>query len=830
MTAPRMFSAILCFVALVGARPHEQHRPDPDERSGWRLVAEDSNEVRPRHAQQAKERHWSHPQRAHERWVEYDLSGLPGYTKRKSLFLRLDSTGFRGVPHVELASSGVGEPRFHGAFRVGEVLEIQAQVRPGDTVTMPIPLPDALQGARVQDLQVVHLVDGNWRMENVVEVRDGAAWTRMTSFSPVAVGLAQTFRSLAAGGWHLLWVRSGRMWSAGANDFGQLGNQESGATQPGFGPVFWPSTVPVVAVAAGLRHSLALDSVGNVWAWGDNRQGQCGLPATGTGAIASVVRPVKVVDALADTSRRIVQIAAGDTSSYAVTASGKVLSWGANGRRQLGRGGANVDSAFEILPKFVTKTVNGVQTPLDGVLQVAAGEKHALALLGTGAIQGWGGNDVFQLGSTAAVGNQREPVEVRIAREVYGADTVIASGCTGPDSTGCWSQTVIRPWYEVPSLIGAGGNSSYAKLFRTASQGLSAVNLLWGANDSGRILAGGASALKDPVVVSSRGQNMVEMGRSHLLEAYNAGVTYFPAPIGAALTLYPVFARGANLDRQSDPTSASNKVTAWKEILRPGVVTRMMSSGIAAGSNFSASWDGRLDSVYVWGGAWGGLQKPTMTDGSFLEIVSHKDGDTIPRNLDTVQVVWRRWVGSVAGSLTTSLVVPVVNAQGKLVLKVASGATTASVVVVRGLAGPVAKPAASVFDRRLSQNPSFLLNVPYDARKVTLQVWALRDPSQVVAKADLGAQAKGVRTVTPSAWTDANGVALELRDGSYGVSVAFQFVGQKAAWDTLKITKVGTSENWVSAKLLSMAIPNGGPDSFQVSGASQARCRLLVQV
>lgn len=817
MTAPRMFSAILCFAALVGARPHAEHRTIPDERSGWHLVVDDSTEANLPRTRQARERHWSHPQRSHERWVEYDLSHLPGYAKRKSLFLRVDSAGFRRAPHVELAPSRVGEPRFQGAFQVGEVLEIDAQVQPGDTVTMPIPLPDLLSGARVQDLQVMHLVDGIWQTEKVVEVRDGAAWTRMTSFSPVAVGLVQTPRSLAAGGWHLLWVRSGRMWSAGANDVGQLGNQESGASQKGLGPVFWPSTVPMVAVAAGLRHSLALDSIGNVWAWGDNRQGQCGWPVTGVNANTVLVRPFKVIDAVADTSRRIVQIAAGDSSSYAVTASGRVLSWGSNGRRQLGRGGASVDSTYEVLPKFVTKTVNALPVPLEGVLQVAAGEKHALALLGTGAVQGWGGNDVFQLGSTTPVGNQRDPVDVKIAREAYGADTLIVSGCSGPDSTGCWSQALIRPWYEAPSLIGAGGNSSYAKLFRTASQGGAAVNLVWGANDSGRILAGGASALKDPVVVSARGQNMLELGRSHLLEAYNAGVTYFPAPIGAALTLYPVFAQGANPSRQSDPLATSNKVVPWKEIVRAGQVTRMMSSALAAGADFSASWDSRLDSVHVWGGQWGPLQTPSRSSGSFLEIVSHKDGDTIPRNLDSVQVVWRRWTGTSRGGLTTSLVVPTTDAQGRLVLTVVSGIVKAFVVVVRGVAGPVAKPTAAAFDRRLSQKPSFVLNVPYDARKVVLQLWSLRDRSKVVAKTDLGTQAKGVRTVTPSAWRDANGVAMELRDGSYGVSVAFQFVGQKAAWDTVKITQVGAAENWVSAKLLRMGIPNGGPDSFQVT-------------
>ncbi|HNY32549.1 MAG TPA: hypothetical protein PKO15_16805, partial [Fibrobacteria bacterium] len=827
MMAPLFVCALIGGLTLAHGRSGLDRRPDVDPKAGLRLVEDDStvSDGQDWHGgqgrrggygpHQARERRWAHPVRSHERWVEYDLSGIPGYARRKGLFLRLDSSGFRGTPHVEVASGLVGEPRFQGAFRVGEVLEIDAQVQPGDTVTMPIPLPDALADARAQDLQVVHLVDGNWKTEQVVDVRDGAAWTRMTSFSPVAVGLVQTPRALAAGAGHLLWVRQGRVWSAGANDFGQLGNQESGARQAGFVPVFWPRTVPVVAVAAGARHSLAMDSLGNVWAWGDNRQGQCGWPLTGPTGATFLMRPVQVVNAQ-DTSRRIVQIAAGDSASYAVTASGRLLSWGANVKRQLGRGAAIVDSSYEVAPKWVTKNVSGVAVPLEGVLQVAAGEKHALALLQGGSLWGWGANDAYQLGGAVAVGIQRDPAEVRIAREVYGADTVIASGCSGPDSTGCWSQTVIRPWYDPPSLIGAGGNSSYTKLFRTASQGLTAVNLVWGANDSGRILPGGTAAVKDPVIVSGRGQNMLELGRSHLLEAYGAGVTYYPAPISAALNLFPVFARGANLSRQSDPVAASAKVADWKEIVRSGQVTRMMAGALAAGPDVSAVADSRLDSVYVWGGAWGGLQTGPRTENAFVEIVSPQNGDTIPRSLDTVPVVWRRWTGATAGSQVSSRVVPTTDAQGRLVLTITSGAQKASVVVVRALAGPVAKPAASAFDRRQNQKPTFVLNVPYDAQKVVLQLWTLKAPGQVVAKSDLGSQSKGLRTVAVSAWTDPGGQALELRDGSYGVSVAFQFVGQKSAWDTLRVSQVGASETWMSAKLLSSRIPDGGPDSFQV--------------
>lgn len=68
-----------------------------------------------------------------------------------------------------------------------------------------------------------------------------------------------------------------RLFTFGLNDKGQLGlGHETNTATPT--EVKFSEDVNIIAVECGLFHTLALDSEGNFWVWGDNSAEQCGLP------------------------------------------------------------------------------------------------------------------------------------------------------------------------------------------------------------------------------------------------------------------------------------------------------------------------------------------------------------------------------------------------------------------------------------------------------------------------------------------------------------------------------------------------------------------------
>ena len=89
----------------------------------------------------------------------------------------------------------------------------------------------------------------------------------------------------------------------------------------------------VVAVEAGIDFVLALTADGHVYAWGGNRQGQLG-----NGGFAAQATPTLVTTADGQPLNGITQISAGGRSAAAVTATGEVYVWGENRDGQLGLG------------------------------------------------------------------------------------------------------------------------------------------------------------------------------------------------------------------------------------------------------------------------------------------------------------------------------------------------------------------------------------------------------------------------------------------------------------------------------------------------------------
>ena len=178
---------------------------------------------------------------------------------------------------------------------------------------------------------------------------------------PVAITMPPgvTFTAIAAGWEHNLALDStGRAWSWGSNSDGQLGNggtSDSAVPTPVVPP---PGGASLVALAAGDFHSVALDSAGNAWAWGENTYGQLG---NGTTINSTVPTPVTMPPGTVFSA-----ISAGAGHTVALDSAGRAWSWGAG----LGNGstGSSPTPVAVSMPPYAT------------ISAVAAGYAHTLAL------------------------------------------------------------------------------------------------------------------------------------------------------------------------------------------------------------------------------------------------------------------------------------------------------------------------------------------------------------------------------------------------------------------------------------------------------------------
>jgi alpha-tubulin suppressor-like RCC1 family protein len=162
----------------------------------------------------------------------------------------------------------------------------------------------------------------SWGTNISGEVGDGSGTEKRTP--TVVPGLSNIVAVDCGVSFTLALRASGTVAAWGYNAQGQLGDGSSNNNRPT--PITVSGLDHVVAVAAGLDHSLALKSDGTVWAWGDNATGQLG-----DGTNTRRTTPVQVSGLTG-----VVSIDAGFGASLAVKGDGTVWTWGANSFGQLG--------------------------------------------------------------------------------------------------------------------------------------------------------------------------------------------------------------------------------------------------------------------------------------------------------------------------------------------------------------------------------------------------------------------------------------------------------------------------------------------------------------
>ena len=245
----------------------------------------------------------------------------------------------------------------------------------------------------------------------------------------------------------LVW-KNNRALAWGRNANGQLGNN---STTQSLVPVALDTTgvlagKTVIAVAAGLNHSLALCIDGTVAAWGDNGSGQLGNNST----IDSIV-PVAVDVTGVLAGKTVVAVAAGAAHSMALCSDGTVAAWGMGFYGQLGNN-STTDSSVPV--EVVASGALAGKT----AVAVAAGRFHSLALCSDGTVAAWGYNGKGELGNNSTT-DSSVPVEVN-ATGVLAGKTVIAAKAGFNHSMALCSDGTVATWGY--NIYGQLGNNSTA--------------------------------------------------------------------------------------------------------------------------------------------------------------------------------------------------------------------------------------------------------------------------------------------------------------------------------------------------------------------------------
>ncbi|XP_059219766.1 probable E3 ubiquitin-protein ligase HERC4 isoform X1 [Stomoxys calcitrans] len=213
---------------------------------------------------------------------------------------------------------------------------------------------------------------------------------------------------VSCGRWHTLFLTSsGKVYSCGSNDNGQLGHElptkRPRMSLPIFKLIEELDNYIITNVSCGARHSLALSEWGQIFSWGHNDYGQLGL-ANGQDLVAQP----KIVRNLV--SKTVLQIACGNNHSLALTSCGELYSWGSNIYGQLGVGSPG-DVVHSNVPRLIT-ALNGIP-----IAFIACGGNHAFVISKSGAVFGWGRNDCGQLGLNDCA-NRCYPTQLKTLRSL----------------------------------------------------------------------------------------------------------------------------------------------------------------------------------------------------------------------------------------------------------------------------------------------------------------------------------------------------------------------------------------------------------------------------
>ncbi|KAG0321747.1 hypothetical protein BGZ99_003718 [Dissophora globulifera] len=171
----------------------------------------------------------------------------------------------------------------------------------------------------------------------------------------------------------------GKVYVFGTGDCAQLGLGEDVLIRKKPANLAVLNDKRIVDIAAGGMHNMALTADGALWSWGVNDQRTLGRSGDEYQPL-----PVEGLDGI-----KIIKVACSDSLTVALSDKGDVYTWGTF-RSAEGILGHSREKEVQDLPTIV----HG----LKGVVDIATGTDHVLALTTTGQVYSWGNGQQMQLG------------------------------------------------------------------------------------------------------------------------------------------------------------------------------------------------------------------------------------------------------------------------------------------------------------------------------------------------------------------------------------------------------------------------------------------------
>jgi alpha-tubulin suppressor-like RCC1 family protein len=273
-------------------------------------------------------------------------------------------------------------------------------------------------------------VDGTlwaWGANNYKQLGDGTTTNRT---SPVQIGTATNWKSVAAGQFHTIALKTdGTLWAWGNNGYGQLGD---GTTIDKSTPVQIGTATDWLSIAVGDQHSFAIKTNGTLWGWGAN----------GTYQLGDGTNTYKTVPTQLGTATNWKSVAGSPSHSLALKTNGTIWAWGANPDGEIG----DNTTTWRSTPVQVGTATDWKYIHTKGGIN--------FAIKNNGTLWGWGYNTDGRLGDGSTT-TKRVPTQIRTATDWKSVYT------SGGNTLGIKNNNTLWVWGSNTQGELGNGNTNY---------------------------------------------------------------------------------------------------------------------------------------------------------------------------------------------------------------------------------------------------------------------------------------------------------------------------------------------------------------------------------